>query len=158
MSIQRALRDLYQLAPIKRLLTKLNYHTIIKLNQDTSYSYLRQPFVSLRRPLQGTCTCFCLLIIYTISYVYVMERFSEVCHAASGPPPPNWSPRTIYGKWCCCRWSPGLTIASMDGSLCRKWSPVENQLISGGYKSWLATAFDNNTMHGRLLQWRVVNE
>ena len=60
---------------IKRLLTKIESsrdQVIYSVNQNMLYSYLRQPFVSLRGSLQGTCTCLCLLIVYNISYVYVM--------------------------------------------------------------------------------------
>ena len=34
----------------------------------------------------------------------------------------NWSPRTICGKLCYHRWSPGPSMAVMDDPLCRKWS------------------------------------
>ena len=71
---------------IKRLLTKINHHAI-QLYQGTPYSYLQQPFVSLRGSLQGTCTCLCLLIVYTILYVYVMGRSSEVIECLA---PSSW--------------------------------------------------------------------
>ena len=47
--------------------------------------------------------------------------------------------------------APGPTMVAMDGSLCRKWSPGRKP-AHGGDNSWLATLFNNNTMHGRLLQ------
>ena len=37
-----------------------------------------------------------------------------------------------------------------------KWFPGRKP-VHGGDKSWLATPFNNSTMHGRLLQWRVAN-
>ena len=52
---------------------------------------------------------------------------------------------------------PGPTMAAMDGPLCRKWSPGRKP-AHGGDKSWLPTPCNNNTMHRRLLQWRVANE
>ena len=82
-----------------------------------------------------------------------MRRFSEVCHAASGPPPqlvpPDHLRQMVHVA--VAMMVPGPTIASMDGPLCRKWSPYRKPAY-GGYKSWLATPFDNNSMHGRLLQ------
>ena len=43
----------------------------------------------------------------------------------------NWSPRTICGKLCCHRWSPGPSMAAMDGPLCRKWSPTSKPAQGG---------------------------
>ena len=81
-----------------------------------------------------------------------MGRFSEVCHTASGPPPQLVPPDHLRQMvHVAVDDPPGPTIASMDGPLCRKWSPCRKPAY-GGYKSWLATLFDNNTMHGRLLQ------
>ena len=39
-------------------------------------------------------------------------------------------PWTIYGKFCCHRWSPGPSMAATDGLLCCKWSPQFFSLYS----------------------------
>ena len=94
-------------------------------------------------------------------YVAIMSMSKSLscdmsCRQWSGSPTTT-GPQTIYGKLCCYRWSPGPTMATMDGPLCHKWSPCRKP-AHGGDKSWLATPFNNNTMHGRLLQKQIVNE
>ena len=63
----------------------------------------------------------------------------------------NWSPGPSTAKYVAVNGPPGPTMAAMDGPLCRKWSPGRKPAY-GGDKLWLATPFNNNTMHECLLQ------
>ena len=58
----------------------------------------------------------------------------------------NWSPGPSTANCVAVDGPPGPTIAAMDGPLCRKWSPGRKP-AHGGDKSWLATPFNNSTMH-----------
>ena len=55
---------------------------------------------------------------------YPEEEFSRFDFLVCGPVTPQLVPRTICGKLCCRRWSPGPSMAAMDGPPCRKWSPT----------------------------------
>ena len=71
----------------------------------------------------------CNLHEYTITW-FVMPQVV---------PRHNWSPQTIYGKLCCCRWSPWTNYG------CHRWSALPQVVpcrkpAHGGDKSWLVVA------------------
>ena len=68
-----------------------------------------------------------------------------ICHAARGPPGPSTANCVAVDG------PPRPTVAAMNGPLCRMWSPGRKPAHDGD-KLWLATQFNNNIIHGRLLQ------
>ena len=124
------------------------------LNQDSYVLLISSTTVCF----PSTTTSRYMYVFVFVNYLYYIVRICagtiqwglsrrKWSPTTTGPPGPS----TANGA-CCCRWSPGPTIASMDGPLCRKWSPYRKPAY-GGYKSWL---HHGNTIWQQQHAWAFV--